>query len=277
MNPLQSFDTSLLDGADQIVLGQQDQQEVELVSDVMREINHFLTERDDTLALSQVNEAWRHALKDNTSAIWKQEWETFERENRDEKWFTRTVYTVPFKDSKFSDLINSARKHFGKDEKEHQSFRQRMAGIKLEKVETPSHLELLITNGQRKMAAMSKEELAEIMKDRPKARVVLAKIGCIVAAPVLGVIGLIGMPLTAIGVGSFLALSKGKRGGGGPTGAGAGVALVMLFGFPTVIPWMGAYYSLEFVVSRDNLRNIPQLYKSLKEHYEKYKQQKTTK
>lgn len=250
---------------------EQDGMDVELVSDVMREINTFLTDNDDQLHLAQVSEAWRHALKDNTDAIWTQEWDTFKYNNGHEPWFTEIVYTIPLKQSKFNGMFNAFRKLATKEAKEYQSLRQRMTE-QLTIVDDPSPIELLIVNGKRKMTAMSKKELDEIMENRPSFRMMLAKTGCIIAAPVLIALGTALIPLSIVTCGGLLALSKiRKTGGGGPMGGG-GMAGLMLAAAPTSFPWMGAGMALTVVVDESNLRKIPQLYKSLREYREKNKE-----
>lgn len=244
-------------------------EDVKLVSDVMREINSFLTDKNDTVALSQVSDDWDRALKDNTDQIWKEEWELFKKKNKNKSWFTETVYTVPFKHSNFSRMFNKFRRMSRKENKEHQSFRQRIFD-QLEVVENPGPIELLITNAQRKADTMSKEEFDKVMINRPSLRMIVAKIGCLTAAPILGALGLAMVPLSIVTELGFLAYIKStggfSRGGGNPAGTGAGVIYLLAAAAPSTAPWYAAYWALHTVVQKRNLRKIPELYKSLREY-----------
>lgn len=173
-----------------------DEADVQLVADVMRNINQYLTDGNDTIALAKVNEDWERALKDNVDEIWKVEWEMFREENKDKPWFTETVYKVPFKESHFSSTFNAFRKLAKKDEKQYQSLRQKLTQI-LEIVENPTPIELLIANGQAKMKYMTEEEWKTVIEQRPQVRMIFAKAGCLVAAPVLIALGVALIPLSA--------------------------------------------------------------------------------
>ena len=243
--------------------------DIMLCADAMRCVNDFLMDNNDTLALSKVDDAWEHALKENVDDIWIQEWAVFKAENQNEKWFTENVYTLPYKQSRIASTLNAFRKLARKEEKEYQSFQQKMSK-EFQLVENPTPIQLLIVNGQRMIDSMSKKELDQIMRRRPKVRMIFAKTGCIVAAPVLIALGIAMLPLTAI---TFTAtMIAGSKGRGGTNGT-----VMAMGGAPSLIPWVGAAAALNVVVTEKNMRKIPELYKSFNKYNSTLQEKEETK
>jgi len=251
----------------EIEIDASENRDVELIADTMRCINEYLTDFNDTIALANVNEDWAHALQKNVDDIWTLEWELFKEANKHKPWFTETVYNVPFKTSRFQSSFNAFRKLVKKDEKQYQSFRQRVTET-VEIIENPTPVQLLIANGQAKMDAMSEEEWIYCMKKRPSVKLFMAKAGCITAAPILAALGIALLPLTVLTACGYTAYSKitGNYARASPMGQ---YGIMMIAGAPTAVPWACAGMALYLVVSKKNLRKIPDMYALFGEYNKK--------
>jgi len=175
-----------------------DQNEYQLTNDAMRLVCQHVEDAEDQAALTRLSRAWRHALKTTNQEFWRQEWDIFQAEHSQKDWFTTEVLDYSERrESRLSEFLNNARNLVGKDEKEHLSFRQRIFENQVV-MENPTYVDLLLTNRQHQLNAMTTEERGKFFKklnaERPHLRTTLKNLAAIPGAVILGVLGLALVP-----------------------------------------------------------------------------------
>lgn len=257
------------------------QDEITLTGDEMRLLCSHLEDPEDHAALSRLSQAWRHALQQQNDDFWRGEWEAFVTEHGDKEWFTKEVLDYDErKESRLSGFLNASRGLVGKDAKEHLSFRQRWFENQVP-MENPTYVDLLLTNRQRQLNAMTSEQRREFFsklnQERPSCRQALKDLAAIPGAVVLAGLGLVLAPPGLLGQGVKMLITgkpPSRRGGGCGENAGVGIAQALEDYWPLAPAALSLFgsFSLLTMFARDvgeTPRQIRQLYRTTAEYLKK--------